>query len=137
MLPRRLQLLSLLLVVVGCGVGDAGRGRGRNRNRYRAQRIHGIQLVPTFTGFDCAFGADEDCLWTWEKDTFEPGSFDGREPNASWPGQHGFYRMSGLAVEKYFKEAEALKTTFFGPGFSRDNGDRGEYNKRNIQHTRT
>ena len=116
--------LSLLLLA---GSSDGGRGRKRNRPRDRPSRQpQGIQLSPAFTGFDCSFGSEEDCLWDWEKDTFQTRDKEQLTKGSSWPGQHGFYRMSGERVKEYFKRAEKLNTTFFGPGFSRVNGDRGE-----------
>ena len=121
-----LLALSLLLLA---GSSDGGRGRKRNRPRDRPSRQpQGIQLSPAFTGSDCSFGSEEDCLWDWEKDSFQARDKEQltADKGSSWPGQHGFYRMSGERVKEYFRRAEGLNTTFFGPGFSRVNGDRGE-----------
>lgn len=69
------------------------------------------------TDFDCDFESDpSDCLWTWEKDNFDPDNFEpsyGAE--TAWPGQNGFYRLNGEQLGKFFKKAETNSYHFYGP----------------------
>ncbi len=57
-----------------------------------------LVITPKFTGLDCDFGLDRDCLWTWDADNFTSTS------RTILPGQNGFYRMNGDEVGVYFNQ---------------------------------
>jgi hypothetical protein len=67
-----------------------------------------IVITPQFTGLDCEFEPNVDCLWTWDHDNFT-GSV---RPRQAFPGQHGFYPMTGEDVRRVHM---ATKENFFGP----------------------
>ena len=94
-----------------------------------------VDYLPNFTGFDCDFSPDEDCLWDWEKDNFtetkaSTGLFGSSRPRfTSFPGQYGFYRLDGKLVEKYFNLSRERRGGFFGPKQDRFNSEKGRRKK--------
>eukprot|EP00094_Tigriopus_californicus_P000196 TCALIF_00190-PA protein Name:"Similar to ALK ALK tyrosine kinase receptor (Homo sapiens)" AED:0.10 eAED:0.10 QI:0/0.88/0.72/0.94/0.88/0.94/18/0/1347 len=73
--------------------------------------------------FNCDFEEGEECLWTWENDSFE-----GSKPayrDQSWPGQHGFSRLNGFDVQRLFNRSKQIENAmFFGP--HKDNRGRSD-----------
>ena len=53
-----------------------------------------LVITPKFTGLDCDFGLDRDCLWTWDADNFTEAS----SSRTILPGQNGFYRTNSDEV---------------------------------------
>ncbi len=82
--------------------------------------IHVIKA--NLTDFDCDFAPGESCLWTWERDNFTDLSL------TVWPGQNGFYRMSGRDVAKFYHKARQMRPSqsFFGPENDRHGSREGK-----------
>ena len=111
---------SLALVLALAGVGC---GNGAERSQEDNAKV--ISLTPLFTGFDCDFGKDEPCLWTWEGDNFT----DALVGSGIWPGQNGFYRMNGKDIGHYHMLSKAKGEVFFGPKQDSSGLDSGKRKK--------
>ncbi|TRY72569.1 hypothetical protein TCAL_00190 [Tigriopus californicus] len=110
------RLLSLVILLLSCGTFHRGWASVQVFNRP-------IDITPNFTGFNCDFEEGEECLWTWENDSFE-----GSKPayrDQSWPGQHGFSRLNGFDVQRLFNRSKQIENAmFFGP--HKDNRGRSD-----------
>ena len=115
---RLVLLLGLACLVRPAAVESLGRhardlnveGSANNNNNNNNNLIkNSIVITPKFSGLDCDFEGDGDCLWTWDSDNFTsgPNGFHRTSIETILPGQNGFYRTSG-------EEMSANSKNFFG-----------------------
>ena len=118
---RKRRLLVSLAVIHCCLLSEATYYGGGDRfseaeaaaadYRYQRESPQPVLITPNnITAFDCDFEEGEQCLWTWEEDSYTRDS-------ANWPGQHGFYRLSAQDVAAIRKTSKPAKAKFFGPGW--------------------
>ena len=84
-----------------------------------------LVITPKFTGLDCNFGQDRDCLWTWDADNFTEAS----SGSAVLPGQNGFYRTNAEEVADFHY---ASSKNFFGPNSDPNGSKKGRSNSLKI-----
>ena len=112
--------LILTQFVAPAAVQKPGRSaRDLNSDESANYFANSLVISPKFTGLDCDFNQDRDCLWTWDADNFTEAS----SGKSILPGQNGFYRTNAEEVAEFHS---ASSKNFFGPNTDPNGSKKGK-----------